>query len=49
MSDQTLKQVTQSSYGVSILGGIQNSTGHHTEQHAPADPDLSSGVVLDNI
>lgn len=40
-----LEQVTQRGYGISVLGHIQNSTGHGPEQPFVADPALSRGVL----
>jgi len=41
---QTLAQFAQRSCGVSILGDIQNSTGHSPEQPVLADPAWAGGL-----
>lgn len=38
---QTLEQVVQRNYGVCILGGFQNPTGHSSEQPTVAYPALN--------
>lgn len=48
--DQALKQVAQGVCVVSILGDIQNPTGHKPEQPSAADTGhLNSGVGEDNL
>lgn len=41
---QTLAQVAQSSYGVTIFGDTQNPTGHGLGQPALADPMMTRGA-----
>jgi len=41
MGGQTLEQVAQIGYGISICGDIQNLTGHSPVQLALTDPALS--------
>ena len=43
MGGQTLEQTAQRGCRVSILGDIQNLTGHGPEQPAVTDPALSRG------
>jgi len=44
-----VERVVQKGCGIVVLGDIQNPTGHDPGQPALADPDLSSGVGLDNL
>lgn len=43
--DETLKQIVQKGYRISVLRGILNRSGHGPEQPVGADPALSR--VLD--
>lgn len=47
--DQTLGQVAQKSYGVSILADVQTPTGHNPGQAALMDPALSRCLRLDKL
>jgi len=46
---QTWKQAAQRGCGICVFGDIQNLAGHSPEQPAPAAPDLSEGVGIDNL
>lgn len=44
-----LEQIVQRCCGVSILGDIQNLSGHSPEKPSPVGPLLNKGVGLDDF